>query len=234
VPRCGLPSTRILSGAPWVTRDSRILRTSALFLPVRKRESEGERQGGRERERNGERQGEREKQRKRGVVSWDVMRIAQSLSSPKYSLMIVQIIFSILSASLSVTLLSGAPNTQSLTHWTSCRTHLFSSSLLTRTELILIFIVQNLHFSSPSLFLWSSIHISSFHLTSLLPLVFDLFFPSLALPCLPFPILSFPFLPFISFLFPTTSVLTVRTYAGGELSVTPSACSSLPVAEIRF
>jgi hypothetical protein len=151
-----------LSGAPWVTRDSRILRTSALFLPVRKRESEGERQGGRERERNGERQGEREKQRKRGVVSWDVMRIAQSLSSPKYSLTIVQIIFSTLSASLSLTLLSAAPDTQSLTHWTSCRTHLFSSSLLIRTELILIVIVQNLHFSSPSLFLWYSLQISLF------------------------------------------------------------------------
>jgi hypothetical protein len=63
VPRCGLPSTRILSGAPWVTRDSRILRTSALFLPVRDRKGErGE--GGREseggREREGEREGERE------------------------------------------------------------------------------------------------------------------------------------------------------------------------------
>jgi hypothetical protein len=34
----------------------------------------------------------------------------------------------------------------------------------------------------------------SFHLTSLLPLVFDLFFPSLAFPSIPFPILSFPFL----------------------------------------
>ena len=34
VPKWGLPSTRILSGAPWVTRDSRMERTSALFLPV--------------------------------------------------------------------------------------------------------------------------------------------------------------------------------------------------------
>jgi hypothetical protein len=130
----------------------------SAVLACEKRESEGERQGGRERERNGE----REKQRKRGVVSWDVMRIAQSLSSPKYSLMIVQIIFSTLSASLSLTLLSGAPDTQSLTHWTSCRTHLFSSSLLIRTELILIVIVQHLHFSSPSLFPWYSLQISLF------------------------------------------------------------------------
>ena len=65
VPKCGLPSTRILSGAPWVTRDSRMLRTSALFLP-RERGREGGREMVGERGRWRERDRETDRERERG------------------------------------------------------------------------------------------------------------------------------------------------------------------------